>query len=66
MSVNKRLKHKRRPKKSPAEKLRRQMVQKRRLVGLGVPRETAERLDPKDVRTLLRHPADVAPAASGG
>ncbi len=66
MSVNKRLKHLRRPKKSPAEKIRRQKVQKRRLVGLGVPQEMADRLDPKDVRTLLRHPADVAAAACGG
>ncbi len=63
MSVNKRLKHSRRPKKSPAEKRRRQAVQKRRLVALGVPQATADRLDPKVVRTMLKRPADVPVAA---
>lgn len=45
-----------RPKKKPAERLRRLKVQKRRLVALGVPPEKVEKMDAKTVRTLLRKP----------
>ncbi len=46
-----------RPKKSPAERRRRERVQRRRLVALGVPEETAAKLDAPTIRRLLRHPA---------
>ncbi len=45
------------PKKSPAERRRREKVQRRRLIRLGMPAEVVEKLDPVTVRTLLRHPA---------
>jgi hypothetical protein len=58
------VKHVRRPKKSPAEKRRRQAVQKKRLVGLGVPAEKVAKMQPGVVRTMLRHPAKIkVPAA---
>lgn len=46
-----------RPKKTPAERRRRERVQRRRLAALGVPEETVARLDALTVRRLLRHPA---------
>lgn len=64
MAVNQRVKHVRRPKKAPAEKARRQKVQKRRLVALGVAEETVAKMQPKAVRTMLRHPAKVAAKAA--
>jgi len=57
MSVNKRLKHLRRPKKKPAEKRRRQATQRQRLVSLGLSEDEVSKLDAKEVRQLLRHPA---------
>ncbi len=60
MSVNKRVKHLRRPKKKPAEKRRRQATQRMRLVSLGMSEDEVSKLDPKVVRQLLRHPARVA------
>ena len=49
-----RVKHVRRPKKSPAERARRQKEQKKRLVALGVSQETADKLQPIEIRTLLK------------
>ena len=43
-------KHVRRPKKSVAERARRQKAQKKRLVALGVPQEVADKMNPRDVR----------------
>ncbi len=34
-------------------------MQKKRLIALGVPAATVEKLDSKTVRTLLRKPADL-------
>lgn len=56
---DKRVKHVRRPKKSPAEKRRRQAVQKKRLIGLGVPAEKVAKMQSDVVRTMLRHPARI-------
>ena len=39
-----RIKHVRRPKKTPAERIRRQKAQKRRLVALGFPQAEADKL----------------------
>ncbi len=63
MGFDKRVKHVRRPKKAPAEKIRRQAVQKRRLVSLGVPGDTVANMQPKAVRTMLRHPAKIVAKA---
>ncbi len=51
-----RIKHVRRPKKTPAERARRQKEQKKRLVALGVSQETADKLQPIEIRTLLKRP----------
>lgn len=55
----KRDKHVRRPKKTPAERARRQKVQKRRLVALGVPQEVADKMNPRDIRLKLARPKKV-------
>ena len=55
-----RVKHVRRPKKSSAERARRQKVQKKRLVALGVSQETADRLQPLEIRNLLKRPLRVS------
>jgi hypothetical protein len=52
-------KNRTRPKKSPAERRRRERVQRRRLAALGVPEQIAQRLDPVTVRRLLRHPKKI-------
>ena len=52
-------KHVRRPKKTPAERARRQKVQKKRLVALGVPQEVADKMNPRDIRTKLARPKKV-------
>ena len=54
------LKHVRRPKKSVAEKARRQKVQKKRLVALGVTQEAADKMSPLEIRNKLKRPAKVA------
>ena len=60
-----RVKHVRRPKKSPAERARRQKAQKKRLVALGVSQETADRLQPIEIRTLLKRPLRAKQALKG-
>ena len=55
-----RVKHVRRPKKSPAERARRQKEQKKRLVALGVSQETADKLQPIEIRNLLKRPLRVS------
>ena len=47
----------RRPKKSGCDRRRRQKVQKKRLASLGVPEDIIRKLDPKQVRQLLKRPA---------
>ena len=55
----KRDKHVRRPKKSVAERARRQKAQKKRLVALGVPQEVADKMNPRDVRMKVVRPKKV-------
>ena len=54
-----RVKHVRRPKKSTAERARRLKAQKKRLVALGISQETADKLQPLEIRTLLLRPKKV-------
>lgn len=54
-----RCKPKRRPKKTPAEKRRREKIQRDRLSGLGMDEDAVKKMNAKDVRTALRHPAKV-------
>lgn len=56
----KRDKHLRRPKKTSAERARRQKVQKKRLVALGVPQAVADKLSPLQIRNQVVRPAQVA------
>ena len=60
-----RVKHVRRPKKSPAERARRQKEQKKRLVALGVSQETADKLQPIEIRNLLKRPLRARQALKG-
>ena len=55
----KRVKHVRRPKKTIAERARRQKVQKKRLVALGVAQEVADKMTPLQIRNLVVRPAKV-------
>ncbi len=48
-----------RPIKTPAEKARRQRVQRARLVKLGLDAEAVEKMQPEDVRKLCLRPAQV-------
>jgi hypothetical protein len=50
-------KNRTRPIKRDREKRRRIKVQRRRLLALGVPEEKVMRLDVRQIRALLRHPA---------
>ena len=61
MSTNRaaRVKHTRRPKKKNADKLRRQKVQKKRLVALGVDEKVVAKMAPDKVRGLVQKPAKV-------
>ena len=60
-----RVKHVRRPKKSTAERARRQKEQKKRLVALGISQETADKLQPIEIRTLLKRPLRAKQALKG-
>lgn len=55
-------KHLTRKRKGEADKRRRQKVQRRRLLALGVPAEKAAKMNAKQVRTLLRRPLKTAKA----
>lgn len=48
-----------RPRKSMSEKAKRQRVQKARLIGLGVAPEVADKLQPLEIRTMLKRPKKV-------
>lgn len=54
-----------RPVKKGIERRRRQKVQRKRLLALGVPEEKVTRLDARQVRVMLRRPARVAKQAKG-
>ena len=60
-----RIKHVRRPKKSTAERARRQKEQKKRLVALGISQETADKRQPIEIRTLLKRPLRAKQALKG-
>jgi hypothetical protein len=47
----------RRPKKSRKDRVRREAVQRKRLIGLGVAESTVKKLNAEQVRTLLKRPA---------
>lgn len=49
-----------RPRKGGAAKRRRQAEHRKRLVALGVDPEVVEKMDPREIRTMLKHPAKVA------
>jgi len=51
-----------RPKKDGAERKRKQKVQLRRLIGLGMPEAVASKLNPKVIRDILKYPAKVGTA----
>lgn len=56
--------HLTRPSKSPSARRRRQLEQKRRLIGLGVDEAKVEKMTTKAIRDQLRHPAKVQAALS--
>jgi len=49
-----------RPRKAGAPKNRRRLEQKRRLVALGMDESEVEKLNSRDVLTLLKHPKKIA------
>lgn len=55
----KRIKHVRRPKKSSAERARRQKAQKKRLIALGVSQEVASKMSPLAIRNAVVRPKKV-------
>lgn len=59
-STAERNKNRTRPTKSNGARLKRQKDQKKRLIALGMDEATVEAMDPKEVRTKLKHPAKVA------
>ena len=48
-----------RPKKTGAAKRQRLKAQRQRLIGLGVATETVEKMDPRDIREMLKRPKKV-------
>ena len=48
-----------RPIKKTSDRRRRNKVQSRRLIGLGVPEEKVKKMNPKQVRLLLKRPAKI-------
>jgi hypothetical protein len=59
-TTNQRNKNMTRPTKSGGAKRKRQNDQKKRLIALGVDEAVVALMNPKDVRTKLKHPAKVA------
>ncbi len=53
-------KHRNRPRKSPAERRRRNKMHRKRVVAMGVPAEKAEKMDTKVLRALIRKPVKTA------
>jgi len=54
----------RRPTKSGGDRRRREKVQRGRLLTLGMAEAAVQKLDAKEVRTLLRHPLKVKAKAA--
>lgn len=48
-----------RPRKAAGAKRRRQLEQRRRLIGLGVAEETVSHMNPREIRDMLKYPAKV-------
>ena len=61
-STFERNKNRTRPTKSPGARRRRQLEQKRRLIALGMDEAEVAKLNPREILTLLKHPAKVAKA----
>ena len=59
-TTNQRNKNRTRPTKSAGAKKKRQNIQKKRLVALGMDEAVVARLNPRDVLTKLKRPAIVA------
>ena len=53
-----------RPVKGDKERRRRQKVQRRRLAGLGVPEAQIVKMNPKEVRDMLKRPVKVTKAVA--
>lgn len=49
-----------RPRKNNRERRRRDLVQKKRLIGLGVPAETVAGMTTRDIKDMLKRPARIA------
>ena len=58
-STFERNKNRTRPTKSPGARRRRQLEQKRRLIALGMDEAEVAKLNPREILTLLKHPAKV-------
>ena len=56
-------KNRKRPKKSPAERRRRTIVQRKRLVALGMAEDKVSKMSDLEVRTALRKPKAIAKSA---
>lgn len=54
--------HLTRPRKGGAAKTRRRLVQKRRLVGLGMDEEVVNRMNSREILTALKYPSKTARA----
>ncbi|MBU0677513.1 MAG: hypothetical protein KJ626_05295 [Verrucomicrobia bacterium] len=54
----------RRPKKTSAERHRRETTHRKRLVALGMSEEVVSKLNGKEMRTLIRRPKKTASAAA--
>jgi hypothetical protein len=52
-------KFRKRLKKNAGDRRRRQKVHRRRLVALGMSEEAVAKMNPKEVRTLLKRPAKI-------
>jgi hypothetical protein len=53
-----------RPIKKPADKRRREKVQRKRLIGLGVSEQKVKSLNSKEVRLMLKEPVKVRAACA--
>jgi len=52
-----------RPKKKPADRRRRERLHRERLVELGMDEGAVRKMNPKEVRTILKRPARVSAAS---
>lgn len=49
-----------RPRKGGADKVNRQNTQKKRLIALGVSEEAAAKMNPREIRDMLKRPAKIS------